>query len=151
MTYLTSLRTRTNFERYGVHRIRVRQLLKNLAEAGYDDEKLNGMKDLIDAKDSDVYDVLAYVAYAAETKTRVDRVIAAKPAIARAFSDYKQMEFIEFILDKYIEDGVYELAPSKITPLVTLKYNTVTEAASILGSAAVIKETFVGFQKYLYK
>ena len=127
------------------------KLLKNLAEAGYDDEKLNGMKDLIDAKDSDVYDVLAYVAYAAETKTRVDRVIAAKPAIARAFSDYKQMEFIEFILDKYIEDGVYELAPSKITPLVTLKYNTVTEAASILGSAAVIKETFVGFQKYLYK
>jgi type I restriction enzyme R subunit len=127
------------------------KLLKDLAEAGYDDEKLDGMKDLIDAKDSDVYDVLAYVAYATETKTRVDRVTAAKPAIAQAFSDYKQMEFIEFILDKYIEDGVYELAPSKITPLVTLKYNTVTEAAGILGSAAVIKQTFVGFQKYLYQ
>lgn len=31
------------------------------------------MKDLIDAKDSDVYDVLAYAAYAAETITRQQR------------------------------------------------------------------------------
>ena len=30
--------------------------LKDLSEAGYDDEKLEGMKDLIDAKDSDVFD-----------------------------------------------------------------------------------------------
>ena len=39
------------------------KLLADLSEAGYDDETLDGMKDLIDARDSDVYDVLAYVAY----------------------------------------------------------------------------------------
>ena len=126
------------------------KLLKDLAEAGYDDEKLDGMKDLIDAKDSDVYDVLAYVAYAAEMRTRVERVTAAKPAIAQAFSNYNQMEFIEFILDKYIEDGIKELAPSKIRSLVTLKYNTINDATDALGSTAVIKDTFVGFQRYLY-
>ncbi|MFS1435821.1 hypothetical protein [Vibrio lentus] len=33
-------------------------------EAGYDDEKLDSMKEIIDAKDSDVYDLLSFVAYA---------------------------------------------------------------------------------------
>ena len=127
------------------------KLLADLSEAGYDEEKLEGMKGLIDAKDSDVYDVLAYVAYAAEIHTRAERVSAAKPAIAQAFSDYKQMEFIGFILEKYIEHGVKELAPSKIKSQVVLKYNTINDAASILGSTSVIKETFLGFQKYLYE
>ncbi|MFQ3244586.1 MAG: type I restriction enzyme R subunit [Arenicella sp.] len=32
------------------------------------------MKDLIEARGSDVYDVLAYVAFSTETQTRWDRV-----------------------------------------------------------------------------
>ena len=127
------------------------KLLADLSEAGYDDEKLDGMKYLIDARDSDVYDVLAYVAYEAETHTRAERAETAKPAIREAFADHKQLEFIDFILEKYVEDGVHELAPGKIKSLVTLKYDTVNDAAAILGSTRVIKDTFVGFQKYLYQ
>ena len=47
------------------------RLLSDLSEAGYDAEKLDSMKELIDAKDSDVYDVLAFVAYAVETRTLI--------------------------------------------------------------------------------
>jgi type I restriction enzyme R subunit len=126
------------------------KLLEDLSEAGYDDEKLESMKDLIDAKHSDVYDVLAYVAYAAETHTRTERVTTARPAIAMAFADYKQKEFIDFILDKYEQDGVKELSTSKMQSLLRLKYNTINDAAIELGSPKVIRETFVGFQKYLY-
>ena len=126
------------------------KLLEDLSEAGYDEEKLESMKDLIDAKYSDVYDVLAYVAYAAETHTRTERVTTAKPSIAKAFADYKQLEFIEFILDKYVQDGVKELSTSKMQSLITLKYNTINDAAAELGSPKAIRETFVGFQKYLY-
>ena len=43
-----------------------------------------------------------------------------------------------------------ELAKSKMNSLVTLKYDNVHDAMSVLGSTSVIKETFVGFQKYLY-
>ena len=125
-------------------------LLADLAEAGYDDEKLDGMKDLIDAKDSDVYDVLAYVAYAAETHTRTERATQARPAIREAFTDAKQQEFIEFILEKYVEDGVKELAKSKMNSLIRLKYDNAHDAVAVLGSPGVIKETFAGFQKYLY-
>ncbi len=44
-------------------------LLADLHEAGYDEEKLDNMKEIIDASDSDVYDLLAYVAYARDTHT----------------------------------------------------------------------------------
>lgn len=69
-------------------------------------------------QDSDVYDALAFVAYAAETRTRSDRVRSAKPEIAKAFSDNKQREFIHFILDKYVEDGINELAAAKMRNLI---------------------------------
>tara|TARA_B110000908_G_C10034298_1_gene348840 strand:+ start:206 stop:724 length:519 start_codon:yes stop_codon:yes gene_type:complete len=127
------------------------KLLEDLSEAGYDEEKLEGMKDLIDAKHSDVYDVLAYVAYDAETRTRTERVVESKLAITTAFTDHKQLEFIEFILEKYIEDGVKELSTSKMKDLVKLKYNTTSDAAAALGSTKAIRETFVGFQQYLYQ
>jgi type I restriction enzyme R subunit len=126
------------------------KLLADLQEAGYDDEKLDSMKDIIDAKDSDVYDLLAFVAYARETHTRKERVETAKPGISSEFTN-KQIEFIEFILDKYIEDGVQELAAKKMRSLVELKYNTISDAAVELGSPLAIGETFVGFQKYLYE
>lgn len=127
------------------------KLLEDLAEAGYDSEKLDSMKDLIDAKDSDVYDVLAFVAYAAETHSRSERIQSAKPNIAKEFSDYKQQAFISFILDKYLEDGVGELAAGKMRTLIELKYNTISDATAELGPPAVIRETFIGFQKHLYR
>ena len=126
------------------------KLLVDLAEAGYDEEKLDSMKELIDAKDSDVYDVLANVAYAAETHTRSERVATAKPAINKAFTNYKQQEFIDFVLSKYVEEGVSELAQSKMKTLVELKYNTVSDAAAEFGSPLLIRDTFIGFQQYLY-
>lgn len=127
------------------------KLLEDLSEAGYDAEKLDNMKELIDAKESDVYDVLAFVAYAAETQTREERAKQAKPSIDNAFTDNNQQDFINFILSKYIEDGVHELAPTKMKTLIELKYNTISDAALELGSVKAIRETFVGFQKYLYE
>ncbi|VAW67689.1 Type I restriction-modification system, restriction subunit R, partial [hydrothermal vent metagenome] len=127
------------------------KLLNDLTEAGYDAEKLESMKDLIDAKDSDVYDVLAFVAYAVETRTRLERANNAKPSISKEFADYKQLEFIEFILEKYVEDGVRELAESKMRSLIELKYNTISDATDVFGSPRAIRDTFVGFQRYLYE
>lgn len=94
--------------------------------------------------------MLAYVAYAAETHTRAERVHIAKPAIAQAYSNFKQQAFIDFVLSKYIEDGVAELSPKKMRSLIELKYNTISDAASELGSTATIRETFLGFQRLLY-
>ena len=109
-------------------------MLADLSEVGYDEEKLDSMKDLIDAKDSGVYGVLAYVACESKTHTLAKRAASATPAIREAFADQKQLAFIDFILEKYAEDGVSELAKSKIDSLVTLKYDNVHHAISVLGS-----------------
>lgn len=126
------------------------KLLLSLSEAGYDHEKLEGMQELIDAKDSDVYDVLTYVAYATEVHSRKERVTNARQAITQAYGDYKQQEFINFILSRYIEDGVDELAPKKMRSLIELKYNNINDAVAEFGSPAIIRNTFIGFQRHLY-
>lgn len=127
------------------------KLLADLAEAGYDDEKLDSMKAVVDAQDSDVYDVLAYIAYATEIHTRRQRVDLAKPVINSKFTNYKQQQFIEFVLNKYIEAGVSQLSPSTMGSLLQLKYNTISDAAAEIGPPAFIRETFIGFQKHLYE
>ena len=43
------------------------------------------------------------------------------------------------------------LERNKMRSLIELKYNTISDATSVLGSSAVIRETFIGFQKYLYQ
>ena len=65
--------------------------------------------------------LISIVAYAAETHTRTERANQAKPAIREAFADLKQQEFIEFILKKYVEDGVKELAPGKLKGLISIR------------------------------
>ena len=127
------------------------KLLNELSNAGYDHDRLSSMQRLIDAENSDIYDVLAYIAYNADIKTRVERTEIAKPLIKSHFTEDKQRDFIDFILSKYIEDGVDELSPNKMRTLLELKYHTVSDAAALFGSPAKIRETFVNFQKYLYQ
>ena len=93
---------------------------------------------------------MRYVAYASEAVSRKQRATSAHPNIEAAFTDDKQQQFIDFILEKYVEDGVMELSPSKMRSLIELKYNTISDAVDVFGSPAAIRETFIGFQKYLY-
>ncbi|QDC91612.1 hypothetical protein FIU11_02085 [Vibrio furnissii] len=44
-----------------------------------------------------------------------------------------------------------QLSPSKMRNLIELKYNTIGDAVEVFGSPAAIRETFIGFQKYLYE
>ncbi|WP_442867068.1 EcoAI/FtnUII family type I restriction enzme subunit R [Anabaena sp. CS-542/02] len=124
-------------------------LLKELSEKGYDAEQLTEISSLINAEKSDLYDVLAYIAYAAVPISRRERVLAHKSLI---FSKYvgKQQEFLDFVLDQYIKDGVEELDRSKLPQLLELKYHTIHDATKELGSVANIKAIFIEFQQYLY-
>ncbi len=124
-------------------------LLAGLSEKGYGEEQLTEISRLIDAESSDLYDVLAYIAYAAAPISRIDRVIAHKSLI---FSRYvgKQQEFLDFVLEQYIKAGVGELDRSKLPQLLELKYHDLRDAVAELGSVGTIGDVFVGFQQYLY-
>jgi len=124
-------------------------LLTSLAEKGYGDDQLSEIRKMIDAEKSDLYDVLAYIAFALAPISREERVITHRH---QAFAGYdeRQREFLEFVLDQYIKEGVQELDDEKLPDLLELKYDAVSDAVDQLGSVAKIREVFVGFQKHLY-
>jgi type I restriction enzyme R subunit len=125
-------------------------LLAKLDEAGFGKDELNTLKKLIDAEESDLYDVLEYV-FNSDIKpiTREERVTRAKATIL-AFLNKKQQEFIEFVLNKYIESGVEELDQEKLPILLTNKYHSLEDAKEILGEVAEISSLFIEFQQHLY-
>ena len=126
------------------------KLMAGLAEKGFGDEQLAEMQKLISAEQSDLFDVLAYVAYLLLPVTREERAAFAKPAIAANF-DAKQQTFLEFVLAQYVSVGVEELSPDKLSPLLKLKYNNaIADAVSELGRPEEINRLFIDFQPYLY-
>jgi len=127
-----------------------RAFLEKLSEAGYGKEELSVLQRIVDAEKSDLFDVLEYVAFAAKPITREARVEKASSAIYKGLDD-KQKEFLEFVLSKYIETGVEELDQQKLPKLLELKYQSISDAVSILGGVDRIQATFISFQKYLYE
>jgi len=73
-------------------------------------------------------DGLAYVAFAADPMTRAERAVAAKSATAAEFTD-KQQAFVDFVLAKYVRQGLDELDAEKLSPLLKLKYNNAIAGA----------------------
>lgn len=126
-------------------------LLDKLSEKGYGIEQLNEIKSLINAEKSDLYDVLAYVAFASQPITRSERVAATKDTIFSYYHDSKQQAFLDFVLTKYVDEGVCELSQEKLPILLNIKYRAMTDAVAELGSTASIKNMFIGFQQHLYK
>jgi type I restriction enzyme R subunit len=128
-----------------------RKLLDGLAEKGFGKDQLAEMQKIIDAEKSDIFDVLAFVAYADTPLTREERAERAKLVIGKEFSD-KQQAFLGFVLAHYVSAGVDELDEAKLGPLLKLKYNNaIADAFADLGTPDSVRKAFVGFQRYLYQ
>ncbi len=125
-------------------------LLEGLSERGYGRDQLNEIAKMINAEKSDLFDVLAYIAYALPAITRSERVSARKAAVLSPF-DSKLQEFLEFVLGQYVERGIDELGADKLASLLELKYQAVSDATVKLGkNPSSIREAFVGFQRDLF-
>ena len=126
-------------------------LLEGLAEKGFGREQMAEMQRIIAAEKSDLFDVLANVAYALPPLTREERATRAKVAIHAKFNS-KQQAFLEFVLAQYVKVGVQELDQQKLSPLLKLRYdNAIADAVADLGRPEEIGQVFSGFQKYLYQ
>lgn len=127
------------------------KLLQGLAEKGFGKEQMAEMQRIIDAEKSDLFDVLAHVAYALPPLSREERAAKAKVEISTHFNS-KQQVFLGFVLSHYVSVGVEELDQEKLTPLLKLKYhNSLADAVADLGRPEEIGRVFASFQKYLYQ
>jgi type I restriction enzyme R subunit len=128
-----------------------RELLKQLEAAGFAADELESIQELIDAQNSDLFDVLEFVKYALKPVTRSKRATVSR-SIMESGIESKQLEFIDFLVTQYIESGVGELEESKLETLLEIKYSDVFHAVQILGQGDVakVRKLFLDFQKNLY-
>ena len=123
-------------------------LLDKMNEAGYGKDILCDIRKLIDAENCDLLDVLEYIAYATtpiERKERAQRLTGYTNNLGDA-----QKQFIEYMINAYVQSGIDELRMDKLKTLLELKFGSVGEGITALGGVPNARQTFKDFQYHLY-
>ena len=125
------------------------KLFTVLEERGYDLERLEDMGTLIDARDSDIFDVLAYVRFSLDPKTRRDRADAARRDGLEGY-ELEMRDFLKDVLNAYEQDGVSELGYDKLGDRLRIRYGSTRDAKRYLGDLGRVRGAFAGLQRFLY-
>ncbi len=123
--------------------------LGQLSDRGYDQDRLDDIRGLVDAPDSDLFDVLGYVLFTLTPKTRQDRADSVREGGMAGF-DGELKELLLGILRAYEESGVGELGTKKLGQYLTARYGSVSESKTILGELAGVSDAYKHMQSELY-
>lgn len=123
--------------------------LGQLLDRGYDQDRLDDMRQLVDAADSDLYDVLAYILFTNPPVTRETRATAAETGGLRHF-DGELQKLLVAILKAYVANGERELGSKKLGQYLIARYGSVAEGRAKLGELAAIKDAYKRMQVALY-
>ena len=94
--------------------------------------------------------MLELIAYNKSPMECAERVRLMHEEILNEISE-KQIPFMEFVLQQYVENGVDELSLNQLPELVKLKYGTIKDACDKMGvTGKDLKKLFTDFQKTLY-
>lgn len=125
------------------------RFLEQLSDRGYDRDRLNDIRRLVDAPDSDLFDVLSYILFTNPPKTRHERADSVRhDGFEETTEDTKAL--LLAILAAYEERGESELATKKLGTFLTARYGSVSEGKARLGGLAVVKDAFRAMQASLY-
>jgi type I restriction enzyme, R subunit len=124
--------------------------IRRLADLGYDSERLDDMRRLIDAPNSDIFDVLAYVRFTLAPLARTQRV---QSAMSKGLGGYERemRSFLEFVLGNYERNGIGELATGKVADFLRIRYGGVNDAKRALGTVDDIRRAFIEIQGHLFR
>ena len=124
-------------------------LLEKMDHNGFSLDKLVKVQEMLNYEKCDLLDVLEYLAYNTTPVERKQRVELVRAGIVAKLNT-KQTEFIDFVLQQYIQQGYNQLSLENLPGLINLKYGTISDAKAELGSVGEIGKVFVDFQKELY-
>jgi type I restriction enzyme, R subunit len=129
------------------------ELLQKLAESGIDSEQLDSLKQIFEAENSDIFDVLLHISYSNEIITRTQRASHTKEdkQFFDVYENLKAKDFLKFVLERYEKDGVKELRRDRLADLVELNnLGTTKEAAQVFGGVKKLIDAFYKLQEHLY-
>ena len=125
------------------------RFLEQLSDRGYDRDRLDDIRRLVDASDSDLFDVLSYILFTNPPKTRQERAdIVRYDGMDETQNETKAL--LTAILAAYEERGESELATKKLGTFLTARYGSVSEGKAKLGGLDAIKDAFRKMQGTLY-
>lgn len=128
-------------------------LLEKLKEFGFELGAIEEIGRLINSNDADVYDILEYIAF---NSTNLSRPISKKERVEKTTTKLlenlndDQTAFIEFLIARYLDEGVESINESNLATLLNLKYKSIAKAEEVLGEISSIKNLFLNFQINLY-
>ena len=125
------------------------RFLAQLYDRGYDRGRLNDVRQLIDAPDSDLFDVLGYVLYANPPRTRRERADEVRQS-GLDQADHELRKLLLGILQAYETDGEEELATSKLESFLISRYGSVLDGQKTFGNLSAVRTAFGRMQLCLY-
>jgi len=129
-------------------------LFTELENAGFGANNLKDLKSMMNAEDSDIFDVLAYLSFNTPMKTRKERVsrVNGNEQVFAVYSDFKAIDFLKFVLLRYEVDGVEELGEDKIGDLIKLsELGSIQDAKNVFGGLPQLKQAYYQLQENIYK
>lgn len=126
------------------------ELLRTLDEAGFAEDKLNLLKNMLKMQKCDLLDVLEYIAYDSTPIEREKRVELVKKQYVNTLTK-EQREFDDLILDYYASNGFKELSSDNLKTFITIKFNSMSDAKERLQmSVGDIRAHYFELQRRLY-
>ena len=128
-----------------------KDLLNRLKEINIDESQLEDLKEIFEAVNSDIYDVLAHLSFNLDIKTRNERAIAVENSnFIEKYHNEKAKDFIEFILEKYIKYGFKELEENKLSTLIEQSGFDKKDLMASFGKFK-IRDEYFGLQREIYR
>ena len=128
-----------------------KDLLNKLREMNIDESQLEDLKEIFEAVNSDIYDVLAHLSFNLDIKTRNERAIAVEnSSFIEKYHNEKAKDFIEFILEKYIKYGFKELEENKLSTLIEQSGFDKKDLMASFGEFK-IRDEYFGLQREIYR
>ena len=128
-----------------------KDLLNKLREMNIDESQLEDLKEIFEAINSDIYDVLAHLSFNLDIKTRNERAMAVEnSSFIEKYHNEKAKDFIEFILEKYTKYGFKELEENKLSTLIEQSGFDKKDLMASFGEFK-IRDEYFGLQREIYR
>ena len=124
--------------------------LGQLSDRGYDQDRLNDIRGLVDAPDSDLFDVLSYVLFTSPPMTRHDRAHRLRDDGMPEAETTDMRELLLAVLSAYEARGETELATKKLGSFLIARFGSVGEGKARLGGLPAVRKAFLAMQQGLY-
>ncbi|MCU7960139.1 MAG: DEAD/DEAH box helicase, partial [gamma proteobacterium symbiont of Bathyaustriella thionipta] len=129
-------------------------LIQQLARTGFDAEQIATLRRMFEAEACDLFDLLAFLAFEQPMETRRIRAETTRNnhAFFNQFEQQPARDFLHFVLNRYEETGVPELARERLPGLIKMSGLGTTRDASRAfgGSASHVLKAFRELQYQLY-